>query len=261
MTEQEFAGRVALVTGAASGIGRASALALAAEGASVMVADLNAAGAAETVALIEAAGGLADSVEADVTDERAVAAMVAATVDRFGGLDIAHNNAGASGRSTRITETDLDNWNLIIGANLTSVFLCLREELRIMSAQGSGVIVNTASVSSRTGQATLAAYGAAKHGVSGLTKAAAMEHAGQGIRINAVAPGFTRTPMIEQEMAENPVWATSALDAIPLGRGARPEEIADVVVWLCSRRSSFVVGQTIYSDGGVTVGRKVRAPQ
>lgn len=261
MTEPEFAGKVALVTGAASGIGRASALALAAEGASVMVADLNAAGAAETVALIEAAGGTADSVEADVTDETAVAAMVARTVERFGGLDIAHNNAGVAGTSTRVVETELDNWNRVIAGNLTSVFLCLREELRIMSAQGSGVIVNTASVSSRTGQATLSAYGAAKHGVSGLTKAAAMEHADEGIRINAVAPGFTRTAMIEQEMAENPTWANAALDAIPLGRGAQPAEIADVVVWLCSRRSSFVVGQTIYSDGGVTVGRRVGSRQ
>lgn len=261
MTEREFAGKVALVTGAASGIGRASALALAAEGASVMVADLNPAGAAGTVALIEAAGGVADSVEADVTDEAAVAAMVARTVERFGGLDIAHNNAGVAGSSTLVVETELDNWNRVIAGNLTSVFLCLREELRVMSAQGSGVIVNTASVSSRTGQATLAAYGAAKHGVSGLTKAAAMEHAGEGIRINAVAPGFTRTAMIEQEIAENPDWASSALGAIPLGRGAQPSEIADVVVWLCSHRSSFVVGQTIYTDGGVTVGRKVRRAQ
>jgi len=259
MTEQEFAGRIALVTGAGSGIGRASAQALASRGAVVVVADVNDAGGAETVGLIEGSGGRAEYVHADVTSPDEVAALVRGIVGRHGRLDIAHNNAGVSGESQRIAEMDVDNWRLMIDGNLTSVFLCLRHELEVMSAQGSGVVVNTASVSSHTGQATLGAYGAAKHGVAGLTKAAAIEHAGQGIRVNAVAPGFTRTAMIEQEMADNPAWAQSALDAVPLGRGAHPDEIAEAVVWLCSDRSSFMVGQIMYVDGGVTVGRKVKA--
>ena len=260
MIEQEFAGQVALVTGAGSGIGRASAVAFAARGATVVVADINEAGGAATVAMIEEAGGRAEFARADLTDADHVAALVQGIVDRHGRLDLAHNNAGVSGRSQRIAEMDLDNWRQIIDGNLTSVFLCLRYELPVMSARGGGAIVNTASVSSQTGQATLGAYGAAKHGVVGLTKAAAIEHAGQGIRINAVAPGFTRTAMMEQEMADNPVWAAAALDAVPLGRGAQPEEIAEAVVWLCSDRASFVVGQTLFVDGGVTVGRKVRYP-
>lgn len=249
----DFNGRVALVTGAASGIGLASALAFARCGATVVAADVVANGE-EALSVVREDGCRVEYVHADVADEQQVQELVHGAVERHGRLDFAHNNAGISGTPGPVKSMRTADWNQVLAGNLTSVFLCLRTELEVMSQQGYGAVVNTASVAGITASASLGAYTASKAGVVGLTKVTAIEQAPYGIRVNAVAPGFTWTGMTEAAMVDNPQWARAAVGAEPVGRGAQPEEVAGAVVWLCSDAASYVVGHVLVVDGGLTVG-------
>jgi NAD(P)-dependent dehydrogenase (short-subunit alcohol dehydrogenase family) len=246
-------GKAALVTGGGSGLGRASAIALARAGATVTVADVNEDGGKETAALVyEEAGGDAEFVRADVTRPDDVAAMVDQAVARWGHLDCALNNAGMTGVSAATADYELDDWNRAIALNLTGVFLCLKYELPAM-LEGGGSIVNMASGAGLVGFPGLPAYVASKHGVVGLTKAAALEYASQGVRINAICPGSTRTPMLEEFMGGDEQVERTMTRAVPLGRLGMPSEIAEAVVWLCSDAASFVVGHALAVDGGSVI--------
>ena len=246
-------GKAALVTGGGSGLGRASAIALARAGAVVTVADVDERGGKETAALVfEEVGGDAGFVRADVTRPEDVEAMVDKTVERWGHLDCALNNAGTTGASAPTAEHTLDDWNRAIALNLTGVFLCLKYEIPAMLERG-GAIVNMASGAGLVGFAGLPAYVASKHGVVGLTRAAALEYASQSVRINAICPGSTRTPMLEGFMGGDPQIERMMTRAVPLGRLGRPEEIAEAVVWLCSDAASFVVGHALAVDGGSVI--------
>lgn len=241
-------GKVAVVTGGGSGLGRACAVALGAAGADVMVADVDADGGAETVSLV---AGSAEFVATDVTDPDAVAAMVGRTVERFGRLDAAVNNAGTTGPGAPVADYALEDWNRTLALNLTGVFLCMKHEIPAMIASGDGgAIVNMSSGAGLVGFPGLPAYVASKHGVVGLTRAAALEYVGAGIRVNAVCPGSTRTPMLEAFMGGDPTIEKMMEKAAPIGRLGRPEEIAEAVVWLCSDAASFVVGHALAVDGG-----------
>ena len=246
-------GKAALVTGGGSGLGRASAIALGRAGATVTVADVDEQGGKETVTLVlEEAGGDADFVRADVTQADEVEAMVDKTVARWGRLDCALNNAGTTGVSAPTADHTLEDWNRAIALNLTGVFLCLKYEIPAMLEHG-GAIVNMASGAGLVGFAGLPAYVASKHGVVGLTRAAALEYASQGLRVNAICPGSTRTPMLEGFMGGDEQVERMMTRAVPLGRLGRPEEIADAVVWLCSDAASFVVGHALAVDGGSVI--------
>jgi NAD(P)-dependent dehydrogenase (short-subunit alcohol dehydrogenase family) len=246
-------GKAALVTGGGSGLGRASAIALARAGASVTVADVDEQGGKETADLVsEEAGGDAEFVRADVTQTDEVEAMVDKAVARWGHLDCALNNAGTTGVSAPTADYTLEDWNRAIALNLTGVFLCLKYELPAMLERG-GAIVNMASGAGLVGFPGLPAYVASKHGVVGLTRAAALEYASQGVRINAICPGSTRTPMLEGFMGGDEQVERMMTRAVPLGRLGRPEEIADAVVWLCSDAASFVVGHALAVDGGSVI--------
>jgi NAD(P)-dependent dehydrogenase (short-subunit alcohol dehydrogenase family) len=248
-------GKSALVTGGASGIGRATALAFAREGARVAVADILEEAAQRTVAEIEAMGGQALAIACDVTDDDAVKAMIAATVDAFGGLDCAFNNAGiapyqVNAGGQKIADVAPEAWRRLIDVNLTGVWLCLRHEVAQMRAQGSGgVIINTASILGLIGSASSSAYVAAKHGVVGLTKTAAADHAEDNIRVNAVCPGYIETPMTEETMRRR---GERILARVPMARMGQANEIAEAVVWLCSPKASFVTGVSWAVDGGYT---------
>ena len=246
-------GKASLVTGGGSGLGRASAIALARAGATVTVADVDEQGGKETAALVsEEAGGDADFVRADVTQADEVEAMVDKAVARWGHLDCALNNAGTTGVSAPTADYTLDDWNRAIALNLTGVFLCLKYELPAMLERG-GAIVNMASGAGLVGFPGLPAYVASKHGVVGLTRAAALEYASQGVRVNAICPGSTRTPMLEGFMGGDEQVERMMTRAVPLGRLGRPEEIAEAVVWLCSDAASFVVGHSLAVDGGSVI--------
>ncbi len=244
------AGKVALVTGAASGIGRASALALAREGARVVVSDVDVAGGERVAKEIAAQGSKAHFVRCDVTREDEVEALVKATVDAFGRLDCAHNNAGAPGRGGLVHDIPTDEWNAVVALNLTSVYLCMKHELPVMIRQGAGAIVNTSSGAGLVAVPTLGHYAAAKHGVLGLTKTAARENAKTGVRVNAICPGSVDTPALRAHMAKDPAIEQGILATQPGGRLGTPEEIAESVVWLCSDRASFVTGESFVVDGG-----------
>lgn len=242
------AGKTALVTGGASGIGRATAHALAREGAKVLVADANGAGAEAVAKAIAEQGGTAFARRTDVSEPAEVTAMVAAAVEAFGRLDCAVNGAGITGTPSSLHELPFDVWQRVVAVNLTGVFLCMQQELRAMRARGGGAIVNVSSGAGVMGTPALGHYGATKHGVLGLTKTAALENARDGVRVNAVCPGSTDTPMIADFM-ESSEWARRMiLASAPCGRLGRPEEVAEAIVWLCSERASYVSGASLFVD-------------
>jgi NAD(P)-dependent dehydrogenase (short-subunit alcohol dehydrogenase family) len=244
------AGKVVLVTGAGSGIGRATAELFAIEGAeTVIVSDIDGVAADETVALIERAGGRAEAVPADVSDPASVADLVGGIVAGHGRLDAAHNNAGIRGNNAEFHALDVDDWNRMIAVNLTGVFLCMQRELAVMVDQGSGAIVNTSSGAGVIGFPSLPHYVAAKHGVVGLTKTAALEYATRGIRVNAVLPGMTDTPMVRAGDNAHNNQLEQMVKQMGRGTMGQPTEIAEAVVWLCSDRASFVSGESMLVDG------------
>ena len=252
--EGRFAGKVAIVTGAASGIGRASALGFARGGAEVVVADVDRAGGMETVSLIANAGGKSVFTETDVSDSTAVQAMVATALDEFGRLDYAHNNAGIVGAGAPISEMPEEIWQRGIGVMLTGVFLCLKYEIPHIVAQGpGGAIVNTSSGAGLIGFPGMADYVSAKHGVIGLTKTAALELATTGVRVNSICPGTARSRMVNDWIGEDPALEKQVVDLHPIGRIADAEEIANAVLWLCSPESSFVLGHALTVDGGYSI--------
>jgi NAD(P)-dependent dehydrogenase (short-subunit alcohol dehydrogenase family) len=246
----ELGGKTAIVTGASAGIGQASALALAAAGAAVVIADVDTLRGENVAAAIRASGHQALFVATDVRDDAQVAAMVARTVDEFGGLDLAFNNAGIEGTPAITHECTRENWDRTLAINLTGVWTCMRHEIPRMLERGGGSIVNCASVAGLVGFTTIPAYTASKHAVVGLTRTAALEYAEQGIRVNAVCPGVIDTEMVARFTGGQPEAEAALTATEPVGRLGRPEEIADAVVWLCSDRSSFVTGQAIAVDGG-----------
>lgn len=245
-----FEGRVALVTGGASGIGRATALAFARERANVVVADLQADAGEKVAAEIRALGADGVFAAADVTDEAQVEALVATALERFGGLDCAVNNAGVSGSPGPLQATALADWSRTLAVNLTSVFLCMKHEIPALLARGGGAIVNVASGAGLIAVPYMSPYAASKHGVLGLTKTAAVENAATGIRINAVCPGSTDTPMLRATMDASPEVEKMILASAPGGRLGRAEEVAEAALWLCSDRASFVTGESMLVDGG-----------
>ena len=247
-----LAGKTALVTGGASGIGRATALAMAREGARVAVSDLSEESAASTVALINQAGGQAIAIGADVAKEADVEAMVARTIAAFGRLDCAFNNAGISPRNVgptgqRTHEMSQASFDAMLAVNLTGVFLCMKHEIPHMLAQGGGSIVNTASIAGLIGLPSATNYVASKHGVVGITKTAAMEYAKDNIRVNCVNPGYIKTPMTDPTMAER---YDTLMTKVPMNRLGTADEIAEAVVWMLSDRASFMTGASHIIDGG-----------
>lgn len=245
-----FSGKVALVTGASSGIGRAAALVFAREGAKVVAADVTVEGGEETISLIKKAGGEAIFVKTNVANAAEVEAMVNAAVSTYGRLDCAYNNAGISGKSQSIVDMTEDNWDRIIAINLTGVWLCMKYEIPALLTTGGGAIVNTASDAGLAGVKRLGAYVASKHGVVGLTKTAALEYAKHGVRVNAVCPGPIETPMLMKGTDRFPEMIPKMVKAQPNGRLGKPEEIAEAAVWLCSTAASFVTGLAMPVDGG-----------
>ena len=243
----DLSGRAALVTGAASGIGRASALAFASAGASVALLDIDAEGLAEIAAAVRAAGTRAEVLVADVRDLPAVTGAVGRAVQAFGRLDVALNNAGVPGPYVPLDEYSEEDFMRILQVDLVGVWRCMRAEIRHMRAQGTGAIVNTSSMLGAAAMPDNGAYVAAKHGVHGLTRAAALELGGTGIRVNAIAPGVTRTGMTSAISDE-------LLRTVPLGRVAEPEEIAAAAVWLCSSGASYITGSVLVADGGWLAG-------
>ncbi|SAK91326.1 short-chain dehydrogenase/reductase SDR [Caballeronia pedi] len=249
--DRNLVGKVALVTGGASGIGRATAIEFARRGAAVVVADADATGGKETVSYIETnCDARAMFVGVDVTDAVSVEAMIRSTVEHFGALDMAFNNAGVPDRAASLHVSTQENWDRVMSVNLEGVWHCMKAELDQMLLAGKGAIVNNASRSGLVGVPSDGVYGAAKHGVVGLTKAAAIEFAGKGVRINAVCPGLVETALTRARFGDE--LAARAKLANPLGRMAQAEEIASAVVWLCSDAASFVVGVALPVDGGAT---------
>jgi NAD(P)-dependent dehydrogenase (short-subunit alcohol dehydrogenase family) len=245
-----FTGKVALITGGTSGIGRATAVAFAREGARVVVAGRRPEEGAETVRLIKQAGGDGLFVRADVSRDADVRAVVEQTLKQFGRLDVALNNAGIEQTPEPLTQTTEDSYDKIIDINVKGVWLSLKYEIPAMLRTGGGAIVNTSSVGGLIGMANVPVYIASKHAVIGLTKAVALEYAKQGIRVNAVAPGGVETAMFDRFLTVVPREAM--MNMHPIGRAGQPEEIAAGVVWLCSPAASFVTGQTLALDGGFT---------
>ena len=254
MSKHDFKDKIILVTGAGSGIGREAALAFAGRGAFVVGVDLNERGAVETQGLIAQQGGRGEARRVDVSDEGEVASLIAHIGARHGRLDVAFNNAGITGEAHRIEDYPTADFDKVIAINLRSVFLGMKYQLPLIKQGGGGAIVNTASVAALTGPGGMSAYAASKHGVHGLTRVAAMENAAHGVRINALAPGWTETPMVQVASAQNPAFAKLATTAIPAKRGGRPAEIAAAAVWLASDAASYVMGQMLVVDGGMTIG-------
>ncbi len=246
---KEFEGKVALVTGAASGIGKSTALLYAQNGAKVIISDIDDAGGQETVEAIAKAGGEAMYEHADVSNPDDCMRLVGQALARYDRLDFACNNAGIGGEQNPVAQLSVDGWNQTIAINLSGVFYCMRYEIQAMLKNGGGSIVNMASILGQVGFAGAAAYVSAKHGVVGLTQTAALEYSKSGIRVNAVGPAFIQTPMIAG-IASDPVAAQALTAAHPIGRLGQPEEVAELVIWLSSDKASFVTGNYYAVDGG-----------
>ncbi|MHC1999987.1 glucose 1-dehydrogenase [Methylobacterium sp. CM6241] len=247
LTTHRFTEKVVFVTGAASGIGRAAALAFAAEGARVAIADRSEETLEDSRAEIEAAGGEVLAIRCDVSLPEEVEAAIARTVERFGRLDCAFNNAGVENWATPVHEIELDEWDRILGINLRGTFLCMKYELAQMVRQGGGVVVNTSSGAGIRGVAGGAAYAASKHAIIGLTRSAALDYARKNIRVNAILPGNIETPMMDRFTGGD---VQKAIDLEPVGRLGKPEEIAEAVLWMCSDLGGFVTGAATVIDGG-----------
>jgi NAD(P)-dependent dehydrogenase (short-subunit alcohol dehydrogenase family) len=245
----DMRGKVAIVTGASAGIGRATALAFAERGASVVIADIDPRGE-EVASEVKACGAEALFVPTDVSSHDEVERMVAAAVSSFGRLDFAFNNAGIEGVPAPLPEQSIEIWHRTLAINLTGVWLCMRSEIPAMLAHGSGAIVNCSSIAGLTGYPNMGAYVASKHGVVGLTKSAALELAATGIRVNAVCPGVIRTEMIDRFTGGDPVATQTLEQSEPMGRMGTPEEVASSVLWLCSDGAGFVTGHALAVDGG-----------
>lgn len=248
---QEFHNKTALVTGAAFGIGRATAIAFARRGANVVITDWK--DDPETLKIIESMGGNALFVHCDVSKEEEVKKLIEATLSRFGSIDYAVNNAGIEGVQKLCQDVSEEEWNLIQNINLKGVWYGMKYQISQMIRQGGGAIVNVSSIAGLLGFPQLSPYVASKHAVIGLTRSAALENAQNGIRINAVCPGAIKTPMIDRFLGENQQLAETYRRTIPMQRFGRPEEIAETIVFLCSEAASYITGQTIIADGGWTV--------
>jgi len=246
--KNKFQDRVAIVTGGSFGIGRATAIAFAKRGAKVVVVDW--VKDDETINAIKGLGGEALFYKCDVSNESEVRMIVEKTIETYGRLDFAFNNAGIEGEQGITAECSSENWNRTIGVNLTGVWLCMKYELEAMIKAGKGAIVNCASIAGLVGFQGLPAYVASKHGVVGLTKTTALEYVKQGIRVNAVCPGVIKTPMIDRFTGKDKVAEKQYEDMEPIGRMGEPEEVAEAVIWLCSDEASFVTGNAMAVDGG-----------
>ncbi len=250
----DFTGKVALVTGAAAGMGLATAQAFADAGAQVVLADFRLDAVTSEAEKLVAAGHQAIGMRCDVSDDGQVSAMVDRTVAEFGRLDAAFNNAGVMAKIATTAESTREEWDRVIGINLRGIWSCLKHELQQMERQGSGAIVNNASVGAITGNPGIGSYIASKHGVIGLTRTAALESIKRGVRVNAVNPGLIDTQIGHDVFQGGDDEYAAAAEGVPIGRAGRPEEIASAVLWLCSPAASYVVGHGLTVDGGMTVG-------
>ncbi len=251
--DKPFADKVAFVTGAANGIGRATALAFVREGANVVIADVSEKGNQETARIIEELGGRALAVRCDVSRGQDVKVALDKAVEAFGRLDFAFNNAGVEQKNAATAEIEEEEWGWIVDTNLRGVFLCMKYEIPLLLKQGGGAIVNTSSGAGVIGIKGGAAYAAAKHGVIGLSKSAALDYASHNIRVNAVAPGYIDTPMMDRFTGGTSEGRGKVIAEEPIGRMGKPEEVAAAVLWLCSDAARFVIGHTLVVDGGQTV--------
>ncbi len=246
--------KVVIVTGAGSGIGRASALKFAEEGTKVVVVDIDVQGGKETVRMVKGAGGEAIFVKTDVSNATEVELMVKKTIESYGRLDCAHNNAGIESSMKLMVDCTEAEWDRCINVNLKSVWLCMKYEIPQMLRVGKGAIVNTSSIAGLVGASKRSEYVTSKHGVIGLTKAVALDYAMQGIRVNAICPGLTLTAMVERIWQARPETKLRSQEAVPVGRAGRPEEVAKAVVWLCSDATQFITGHALVIDGGSILG-------
>jgi NAD(P)-dependent dehydrogenase (short-subunit alcohol dehydrogenase family) len=252
MADRMLEGKIALITGASSGIGRGAAIVFARYGARLVLSDVDVEGGEETAAEVRRAGGEAVFVKVDVAQASEVEALIRRAVDQYGRLDCAFNNAGVDGAQGPTADCSEENWDRVLAVNLKGVWLCMKYEIRQMLEQGGGAIVNTSSGAGLSGVAGMPAYVVSKHGVVGLTRAAALEYAKHNIRVNAVCPGAVRTPMIER-IIDRGLISEARLGG-PIGRLGMPEEVGEAAAWLCSERASFMIGHALSVDGGTGAG-------